>query len=555
MLPTDRDNVNKHGAGAGADIAGGGRRWNRLALSLLAVIALAGCAGPAEPEAAKQQAKGDWRIVDEVYSHIYERYIDPVSLDEVTLGGLKGLSGIDSNLDVKREGGAVWLIANNKSLAEFPLPRQNDSRGWSALTVAVLEAGRKASAKLRDAPTERLYEAVFDSALAGLDRFSRYATAEEASDHRAFRDGFGGVGIRIRMEDGMVRVVSVTPDMPADLAGVRAKDIIARIEGEPTTGLKLRQIIKRLRGRRGTMVKLSITRDNEAQPIEMMLVRRHVVPSTVIAQQENGVLHIRLSRFNQRTAATLATAVNQAREELGSGLRGLVLDLRNNPGGLLDQAVRVSDLFLDSGRIVTTEGRHPGSFQRYDARQGDILEGRPIVVLVNGRSASSSEIVAAALQDLGRAVIVGSNSYGKGTVQSVFRLRNSGELTLTWSRFHAPSGYALHNLGVMPSVCTSGLKESARETVDRLRRGQGVARATFTAWRAHRLPDKKGASDLRATCPSSVDTGGEKDVELEVARMVIADASLYARARIVAPTGDDAQRAQGTAGNANAGQP
>lgn len=553
MLPTDRDNVNQHRAGA--DIAGGSRRWNRLALSLLAVIALAGCAGPAEPEAAKQQAKGDWRIVDEVYSHIYERYIDPVSLDEVTLGGLKGLSGIDSNLDIKRDGGVVWLIANNKSLAEFPLPRQNDSRGWSALTMAVLEAGRKASAKLRDAPTERLYEAVFDSALAGLDRFSRYATAEEASDHRAFRDGFGGVGIRIRMEDGMVRVVSVTPDMPADLAGVRAKDIIARIEGEPTTGLKLRQIIKRLRGRRGTMVKLSITRDNEAQPIEMMLVRRHVVPSTVIAQQENGVLHIRLSRFNQRTAATLATAVNQAREELGSGLRGLVLDLRNNPGGLLDQAVRVSDLFLDSGRIVTTEGRHPGSFQRYDARQGDILEGRPIVVLVNGRSASSSEIVAAALQDLGRAVIVGSNSYGKGTVQSVFRLRNSGELTLTWSRFHAPSGYALHNLGVMPSVCTSGLKESARETVDRLRRGQGVARATFTAWRAHRLPDKKGASDLRATCPSSVDTGGEKDVELEVARMVIADASLYARARIVAPTGDDAQRAQGTAGNANAGQP
>ncbi len=552
MLPTERDNVDRYRTGA--DPAGGRTRWTRLALSVLAVISLAGCAGPAEPDAAKQ-ASGDWRIVDEVYSHIYERYIDPVSLDEVTLGGLKGLSGIDSNLDVKRDGGAVWLIANNKSLAEFPLPRQNDSHGWSALTMAVVEAGRSASAKLRAAPPERLYEAVFDSALAGLDRFSRYATAEEASDHRAFRDGFGGVGVRIRLADGVVRVVSVTPDMPADLAGVRAKDIIARIEGEPTKGLKLRQIIKRLRGRRGSMFKITITRDDETQPIEMMLVRRHVVPSTVTARQEKGVLHVRLSRFNQRTAATLAAAVNKARDELGSGLRGLVLDLRNNPGGLLNQAVRVADLFLDSGRIVSTEGRHPGSFQRYDARRGDILEGRPIVVLVNGRSASSSEIVAAALQDLGRAVVVGSNSYGKGTVQSVFRLRNSGELTLTWSRFHAPSGYALHNLGVMPSVCTSGLKESARDTIDRLRNGQGVARATFTAWRAHRLPDKKGASDLRATCPSSVDTGGEKDVELEVARMVIADGSLYARARIVAPSSDPDQRAQGTAGTANAGQP
>ncbi len=497
-----------------------------------ALLAVAGCAETVEHESASFATPAARSVVDEVYSHIYRQYIDPVSVDEMTLSGLRGLEGIDSALRVKRADGVVWLSADDVSLAKFPAPAQNDIDGWSALTIRVLDASRSASDKVREASKEKLFEVVFDSALSGLDRFSRYATPEEASDIQAQREGFGGIGVRIRIDDGLIRVVSVTAGSPASRVGVLADDSISRIDGVPTTGMNLRQVVKRLRGRRGTQVSVTLARDNSPQPVKVLMVRRHIVPVTVTWRREDGVLYVRLSRFNRRTASTLADAVNTARDELAPDFRGLILDLRNNPGGLLDQAIEVADLFLDRGRIVTTEGRHPGSFQQYDAEFGDILAGRPIVVMVNGRSASSSEIVAAALQDLGRAVVIGSNSYGKGTVQSVFPLRNHGELTLTWSRFHAPSGYALHNLGVMPTVCTSGAENDASRSIAKLRGDRTATLATMAAWRTHKVPDAAGTTDLRAICPASVDTGGETDIELDVARQVIADDNLYRRALV-----------------------
>ncbi len=524
----------------GADDGEASRRRPALSLSRIvrhlgaaaALLAVAGCAETVEPEFASFATPASRSVVDEVYSHIYRQYIDPVSVDEMTLSGLRGLKGIDSTLRVNRADGVVWLSADDVSLAKFPAPERNDIDGGSALTIRVLDASRGASDKVRGAPKEKLFEAVFDSALSGLDRFSRYATPEEASDIQAQREGFGGIGVRIRIDDGLIRVVSVTPDSPASRVGVRANDAISRIDGVPTTDMNLRQAVKRLRGRRGTQVSMTLARDDSPQPLKVLMVRRHIVPVTVTSQREDGVLYVRLSRFNRRTASTLADAVNTARDELAPDFRGLILDLRNNPGGLLDQAIEVADLFLDRGRIVTTEGRHPGSYQQYDAEFGDILAGRPIVVMVNGRSASSSEIVAAALQDLGRAVVVGSNSFGKGTVQSVFPLRNHGELTLTWSRFHAPSGYALHHLGVMPTVCTSGAKNDASGSIATLRGDRTATLATMATWRTHRVPDAAGTSDLRATCPASVDTGGETDIELDVARQVIADNALYRRAMV-----------------------
>lgn len=515
----------------------------RLSGTMAVVVALAGCAETPEPTTAASD-RAVWQVVDEVYGYIYERYLEPVTVDDVTMTGLQGLHGIDPALDVKRAGGVVWLSSNDKLLAKFKAPAKNDVDAWSALTVKMLNAGREASEKLRDASTEKIYESVFDSALAGLDRFSRYASAEEASDQQAQREGFGGIGVRIRIEGSLIRVVSITPGGPAARAGVEADDVIARIDGTPTADLSLRQVVRLLRGRRGSRVNLSLARDDSAGPVDLVLVRRHIVPPTVTSQRKNGTLYVRLSRFNRRSATTLADAVNSAREDLGPDFRGLILDLRNNPGGLLDQAVRVSDLFLDSGRIVTTEGRHPGSFQQYDAKFGDILGGLPIVVMVNGRSASSSEIVAAALQDLGRAVVVGSNSYGKGTVQSVFPLRNSGELTLTWSRFHAPSGYALHNLGVMPSVCTGGDGDTAAEAVAQLRAGRSMTKAALKNWRKHLMPGTEDTEALRAACPSSVDTGGETDAELIVARRIIADNGLYQQALALLPSVDTVETVQ-----------
>ena len=220
----------------------------------------------------------------------------------------------------------------------------------------------------------------------------------------------------------------------------------------------------------------------------------------------------------------------EVEHDYGANLKGVILDLRDNPGGLLDQAVAVSDLFLSSGRIVSTEGRHPRSFQRYEAHGGDKLSGKPLVVMINGRSASSAEIVAAALQDLGRAVVVGTNSYGKGTVQSVFRLPNDGELTLTWSRFHAPSGYTLQDLGVLPNLCTSDARQTADAIARNLRDGRLQTAKTLEAWRQEAQPNETRRQQLRASCPQNKDTDTDRVRETEVARRVLDDTLLYSQA-------------------------
>ncbi len=262
------------------------------------------------------------------------------------------------------------------------------------------------------------------------------------------------------------------------------------------------------------------------------LTRAHIVPQTVNYRSEGSVGYLRVSGFNQSTAQTLREKILQAKREQGKALKGFVLDLRGNPGGLLDQAVSVSDLFLSRGRIVSTRGRHPDSHQFFDARKDDLAAGLPLVVLVNGNSASASEIVAAALQDAGRGVLIGSNSFGKGTVQTVLRLPNEGELTLTWARFHAPSGYALQSRGVLPDICTSGQDSDATKLLDRIRLGElRVDREART--RAIALSDTTGLAALRALCPVNE---SNPELDLQVALGLLGDAALYAQALRGGPT-------------------
>jgi carboxyl-terminal processing protease len=243
------------------------------------------------------------------------------------------------------------------------------------------------------------------------------------------------------------------------------------------------------------------------------------------------IAHIRILRFSGNTTTDLVKAVNRARAEIGPNMAGIILDLRNNPGGYLDQANSVSDVFLESGRIISTRGRHPRSRRIYWARPGDTSRRAPIVLLVNGNSASSAEIVASALQDNGRAVIVGSNSFGKGTVQSVAPLPNGGEIIITWSRFHAPSGYALESLGVLPNVCTSRRTPTAQAAINRLNSGKTLTRYVFRTWR-QRIRPVKWAAKLRRSCPArraAPEKG--KDIDVEVARLILLRPSLYNAAR------------------------
>lgn len=505
--------------------SGVAKRLFPRSLVFVLTIVLAACASPIGGKQSFASSAG--RVFSTAYQHIRERYIDRVTVEQIAVNGMRGLKEIDTDIEIVRRGDNIRLIKGGKQVALFKAPPRNDVDGWARLTAAIVETSRTYSPKLQDAKAEQLYKVVFDAALSKLDKYSRYAPADLARENRALRSGFGGIGVQIRQDEGATKIVTVFPDTPAEKAGLKAGDVIVKVDGVPLAGLTLRQVVTRLRGPDGSAVGLEIGRKSEKEPLAVRVKRAHVIASSVFLKTQSNVAYVRITRFNQRTAADLARALYRARRQMGASFQGVILDLRDNPGGLLDQAVEVSDLFLSGGRIVSTEGRHPGSFQRYDAGEGDLAGGKPMVVLVNGRSASSSEIVAAALQDLNRAVLVGSTTFGKGTVQSVFRLPNDGELVLTWSRFHAPSGYTLQDLGVLPQVCVTGPKRTLEAQIAALKSGTPRTTEALPVWRQQRRPTHDRLTRLRKVCPSSEQADGDRAVSL--ARRIIKDDGLYAR--------------------------
>jgi carboxyl-terminal processing protease len=500
--------------------------WRRaIGLSALALgLTLAACGSPGDSSARSDQDNSARDMFVAGMNDIDAVYIDRVDLGDLAVAGLDKLSTLDPSMQLERVGATVELRVAGKTEALFDAPEEDAATDWGVLAAGYLAAAEKASPAVAKATPEQLYETVFNGMVAELDGFSRYAGAATAAENRASREGFGGIGVRIAVADGKVRVVSVMKYTPAQRAGMRPDDEILTIDGEPVAGLVQEQVVERLRGPVDSAVLLTVNRDTQPQPIEIRMTRAHIVPETVVYEREGDAAYIHLYGFNADTVESLRREIDEAESEIGSEFAGLVLDLRNNPGGLLDQAVEVSDLFLDDGRIVSTHGRHPDSHQFFEATDGDVLDGRPLIVLVNGNSASASEIVAAALQDTGRAVVIGSNSFGKGTVQTVLRLPNSGELTLTWARFHAPSGYTLNKLGVLPTICTSGHK--AEQLFADLRRDK--LKPVPVAQRNAVAPTDIEAMDrLRAECPQVKD---EPPVDLDLALRLIHALPLYERA-------------------------
>ncbi len=498
----------------------------RLAAGLFAAATLGACV-------ATQQSSPDQissEQVDEVFSAGYEsietRYVDKVMIGTVALEGMRGLSDLDAEMGVTGDGDKVALQRGGAVVATFPAPGENDAQAWAGLTVKMVNSARAVSPRVGATGIEQIYQAVFNRALTDLDEFSRYAGTNLARNHRAVRDGFGGIGFEFTLlPDRAIEVALVVSETPAERGGLKVGDVITEIDGTRVAGLDRDDITRLLRGRVSTRVTLTLRRTGAEGAVTLIFERALIVPPTVTARLESGIAFLTIASFNQKTAATVASAFDRLKAQ--GKVTGIVLDLRGNPGGLLDQAIAVADLFLDGGEIIATHGRHPDSNQRFDSSGNDIAKGLPMAVLINGDSASAAEIVAAALQDQGRAVLVGSNSYGKGTVQNVIHLPNDGELTLTWSRIEAPSGYAFHHLGLMPALCTSKPAVTVPGLVSDLRNGKSDQATVLAAWRAGRDGDHHAAEALRASCPPSHEAG---DADVEVARDVIADSDLYARA-------------------------
>ena len=311
---------------------------------------------------------------------------------------------------------------------------------------------------------QELIEAAIQGMLSALDPHSSYLNANSFRDMRVQTKGeFGGLGIEVTMENGLVKVVSPIDDTPAYRAGIEAGDLITHLDSEPVMGLTLNDAVKKMRGPVKSDIKLTIRRPGR-EPFDVTITRAVIKITSVRSRTEGKIAYLRITTFNEQTSPGLEAAIKERKEDIGEGLIGYVLDLRNNPGGLLDQAIEVSDAFLNQGEIVSTRGRDPDDAQRYNARPGDLAEGLPVVVLINGGSASASEIVAGALQDHRRAIVLGTTSFGKGSVQTIIPLSGNGAMRLTTARYYTPSGRSIQGIGIDPDIVVEQARLEKVET-------------------------------------------------------------------------------------------
>ncbi len=308
---------------------------------------------------------------------------------------------------------------------------------------------------VEDVDTSELIEAAIDGMLTSLDPHSSYLSPDDAIAMRVQTRGeFGGLGIEVTQEEGFVKVVSPMDGTPADEAGMLAGDFITHVDGESLLGLTLDDAVGKMRGPVGAEIIITVVREGEGEPFDVSIIRDTIELQAVRARTQGDTVYLRITTFNDKTTPNLKEKLAEEVAALGGidNVNGFVIDLRNNPGGLLTQSISVSDAFLEEGEIVSTRGRNPAEGDRFNATPGDLAQGKPIVVLINGGSASASEIVAGALQDHRRAIVIGTKSFGKGSVQTIMPLRGDGAMRLTTARYYTPSGRSIQALGVSPDI-------------------------------------------------------------------------------------------------------
>src|SRR6185312_3963651 len=518
-------------------------------LAALAVpAALAACGGNETSPASSSAATG--HLFARGIEQITDLYIEPIASRKLVTVGAMNLSKLDDKLGVSiggdvRERDRLSLTYQGAEIVAVQLPAEIGGTDGGEIIARLIAAAKRASPKVAAMPEEAIDRTVFDGMTGTLDRFSRYASPEEARDQRAARDGFGGIGATLETTSDDFRITALTPQGPAERAGIRVGDQIVAIDGAPTTGRRATEIIHQLRGPMASTVTLTVVRAGTPGTHDYRLERALVVVPTVTVTRDGNIAVFRIASFNQSTTQRLTEALVETQRQAGGRLGGIVLDLRGNPGGLLDQAVSLADLFIAKGPIIATVGRHPASHQYFAATGHSVAPSVPLAVLINGGSASASEIVAAALQDVGRAVVIGSSSYGKGTVQTVMRLPNDGELTLTWARLVTPSGYYLQEHGVVPSLCTSDLGDDAASLQRGLQRAGAIAQGSPAALRARRGLDERAWSELRQSCPARQTSPA---IDLKLAAHLLSDQRLYASALHALPASAPVARNPAPAG-------
>jgi carboxyl-terminal processing protease len=482
--------------------------------------------------AQAQPQTGGWfdqdRVVvvyAEALTFIAPRIINPVPIPDLTIWGLQSLTLLDPSLRVVANETRLQLVRLGEVVLDLPAPKDDTPASWAKTAAALTAASVPVSVPVRRAGTQGVIRGFFDEMLGRLDPYSRYVPPAEAGEDRARRAGHAGLGMTVGLRGTLIEVQSVIRDSPAAIAGLRPGDIVAAVDGQRTRDQDPGTIGALLSGPEGSVVTLS-WRGRDGRTRDAQLSRALVPPETVFPRRLADVLVLRVTSFSNSTASHIALSVQDALAE-PRPVNGIVLDLRDNRGGLLRQAVTAADTFLPAGRVATTVGRDPDSMNIWRSSEGELAQNVPLIILVDGHTASAAEIMAAALADRGRAVIVGSATVGKGMVQTIDPLPDGGELFVTWSQTLAPLGWPLQGLGILPQVCTSRGQEALNRQLVSLSTGfQPMAEAIRRA-RAARVPvPASTVVEIRAPCPAAEG----RAADLEAARLLIANPAAYAAA-------------------------
>jgi carboxyl-terminal processing protease len=484
---------------------------------------------PAEAPRSAASPVFDAALVGNVYStaltFMAPRTLEAVPVQQLTIWGLRGLTALDPELTSELRDGKLRLTARDRVLALLAAPVDADIAGWAATATQLALAAAQSSPLVLRAGSQGVIQSFFDELFNHLDPYSRYVPPSDAAEERERRIGRAGGGLRLVRRGSAIVVAEAVADGPTALAGVRPGDVILAVDGETTEGKDAVTVMASIAGPEDTHVTLA-WRGRDGRRHTADLERALVPPETVFAQRFAGVLVIQVTAFNHTTDAHLAHAIEQGLTKLRNPA-GIVLDLRGNRGGVLRQAVTAADTLLPAGIVATTAGRNPEANRIWRSSAGELVSGIPIVVIVDGRTASAAEVLAAALADRGRGVVVGSSTLGKGLVQTITPLPDGGELFITWSRILAPRGWPIQSLGVLPQVCTSLGQSALSAELAALAQGQQPMSRALEIHRAARAPlQPRETLAIRNICPSAEG----RDADLDVARLLIRDPAAYAAA-------------------------
>ncbi len=497
---------------------------------ILVLGAVFSCCLAAQPAAAANTAFGTATAASvwgAALSYIAPRALTQVSVPQMTIWGLNGLTALDPDLSASLQDGEIHLYGPNALLLAVPAPAAQDAAGWGQAAAAIAAAAFAASPALRQAGTQSIIDNFFDELFNHFDPYSRYEPPLQAAQDQLMITGLAGAGLTLGRQGGMVVITDVAADGPAAEAGLVPGGQVLAVDGRAVYPGQLPGLNDALNGIAGSVLLLRVQEPGETQPSDISLTRAFIPPQTVFPLQLDHpspeIIALKITSFNKGTSDNFSAALVAALAAQPDATT-LVLDLRGNRGGILRQAVLVADSLLPGGPIAETSGRDSSADQNFTAEGTDLTEGLQLLVLVDGQTASAAEILAAALADNRRAVVIGSETLGKGLVQTVTSLPDSGELYVTWSRVLAPRGWPLQTLGVMPQVCTSLGQQALASELKALKSGTNMMQPALAQARAARAPlPIDQALNIRNQCPAAI--GG--DLDLIAASALAANPAAY----------------------------